>query len=289
MHHIVRSILVSLLKFPPTYVVGMVMLRFLRFLRNKTYKNKEEFVTIKNFMGSLKMTVNKNSTMGGAMYWFGIHHVSELLYLSKILKPDMTFIDVGANQGEFSIYAASKLTKGRVMSFEPTEWQLNLLKKNKKSNNFEAIEIYEYGLFNENKKLEVFTSSDIKKHKGHNEGLSSVYKSESRDVSEGIIELKIFDEQHFENLKRFDILKMDIEGAELPALKGMIKSITKFKPIVIIEMGEEAFNHAGYSLTDIDSFFTQLNYSPYKFYRGRLIPIESYSYEGSDNLAFIAN
>lgn len=289
MHHLLRSVLYRLLKFPPTYLVGMVMLRLLRMLKNKTYKIKEEFVTINNFMGSLKMTVNKNSTMGGAIYWFGFHHTSELLYLSKTLKSDMTFVDVGANQGEFSLYAASLLKKGRVLSFEPTEWQLKLLKENKQLNNFDNIEIYEYGLLDKNKELEVFTSNDTRTHHGQHEGLSTVYKSDTRNVSEGIIQLKIFDEQHFETLNRFDVLKIDIEGAELPALRGMEKSIAKFKPVVIIEMGEETFKQAGYSIKDVDAFFTQFGYSPYKFYRGRLTPIESYSYEGSDNLAFIAN
>ncbi len=289
MHHLLRSVLYRLLKFPPTYLVGMVMLRLLRMLKNKTYKIKEEYVTIKNFMGSLKMTVNKNSTMGGAIYWYGFHHTSELLYLSKTLKSDMTFVDVGANQGEFSLYAASLLKKGRVLSFEPTEWQLKLLKENKQLNNFDNIEIYEYGLLDKNKELEVFTSNDTRTHHGQHEGLSTVYKSDTRNVSEGIIQLKIFDEQHFETLNRFDVLKIDIEGAELPALRGMEKSIAKFKPVVIIEMGEETFKQAGYSIKDVDGFFTQFGYSPYKFYRGRLTLIESYSYEGSDNLAFIAN
>lgn len=289
MHHLIRQFLFFLFKYKATYYIGMIFLRFLRILKNSTFKEKEEMVLVKNYMGNVKMMVNKNSSMGGAIFWFGFHHTREMLFLSKFLKSEMTFIDIGANQGEFALFAASVLKNGRVIAFEPTSWQLNLLKNNIALNQFKNVEICEYGLFNEEKQIEVFTSNDSVLHKGHHEGLSTIYRSDSRNISEGIIELKIFDEIHFDNLERFDVLKIDIEGAELPALKGMSKSLLKFKPLIIIEMSEANYNLAGYGINDVIEFLSQFGYQPYRFHRNEIRPLNSYSKSGSDNIVYIAS
>lgn len=288
MHHFSRSVLFFLLKYKFTYYLGMVLLRCLRFLKNRSKKTKEEMVLVKNYMGNIKMWVNKNSYMGGSIYWHGFHHTSEILFLAKYLKEDMTFVDVGANQGEFALFASSKLKHGRVLAFEPTPWQLNLLITNVELNKYKNTEIFEYGLFDVDKQIEIFTSNDVKTHFGRNEGLSSIYPNDSRNISEGVISLHVFDDLHFDTLKSFDVLKIDIEGAELPALKGMHKSLMKFKPLIIIEMSEKSFNQAGYSLNDIVEFLNQFGYRPFYLNRNEIKPLLEYTKDGPDNLIYIA-
>ncbi|MCC7453142.1 MAG: FkbM family methyltransferase, partial [Crocinitomix sp.] len=225
--------------------------------------------------------------MGGTIFWFGFHHLREMLILSKFLKSEMTFIDIGASQGKFALFAASVLKKVRVIAFEQTSGQLNLLKNIIALNQFKNVEVCEYDLFKEEKQIEVFTSNDSALHKGHHEGLSTIYPSNARNISEGIIEFKIFDDIHFDKLERFDVLKIDIEGAELPALKRMSKSLLKFKPFIIIEMSETNYKLAGYGINDAIEFFSQFGYKSYRFHLNERRPLNSYSKSGSDNIVYI--
>lgn len=284
---VLRSLLFYLITFQPTYLLGMVIVRFTRKTREKR-SDKKEHVVISNFMGNIKMYLDKNSYMGGAIYRCGFHHINELLFLKSYLTPEMTFVDIGANQGEFSMFACSKLTIGKVIAFEPTIYQLGLLKKNVSLNEFKNIEVNEYGLLDKNDTLDIYTSYDVEIHGGTHEGLSTLYKSEERNKIECTIDLKVFDKEYFHKLERLDVVKIDIEGAELFALRGMEKSLEKFRPRLIIEMNEATFQSAGYKLMDVIDFLDKFNYVPFKIYRGKLIQINSNKFESLSNVVFIS-
>lgn len=283
---IFRFILYPLISFRPTYLVGMVLVRLSRKIKARTFKPTKELVTISNFMYNIKMRVDKYSYMGGAIYWCGFHHINELLFLRTFLKSDMTFVDVGANQGEFTLYACSKLTKGKVLAFEPTSYQLGLLRTNIELNHFNNVEVNNYGLYQEEAKLEVYTSYDTSIHSGTNEGLSSLYKSETRQEIEEVIDLKVFDTEYYEKLSRVDVVKIDVEGAELFVLKGMINSLKKFKPLLLIEMNKKTFQDAGYTMGDVVHFLEDLNYKPYKLFRGNIYQISSNELVDFSNIVF---
>jgi FkbM family methyltransferase len=250
----------------------MLVIRVARIIRqlsfNKDYKH--DYRTIK-FMGSILMEVNKHSYMGGSIFWTGFHHVNEALFLKSFLKSNMTFVDIGANQGEFSLIAASILKTGQVISFEPVTYQRTLLDKNKMLNNFSNLEIHPFGLSNKESKMPIYTSNDTSLHQGIHEGLSTLYANGDRNQIQEVIDLKVFDEIFFTELKRIDFIKIDIEGAELYALQGMKNSIKKFHPLILIEINEDTFNAAGYGTVEIIDFFKSLNYQFYEIKKGKLI------------------
>ena len=281
-----RLVLYPLITFRPSYLLGMVLVRLTRKIKKMTVKSEKELVTISNFMHVIKMRVDKNSYMGGGIYWCGFHHINELLFLKSYLTPNMTFVDVGANQGEFALYACSKLTAGKVLAFEPTSYQLSLLKTNIDLNKFTNIEVNDYGLFNKNAELEVFTSYDTSVHSGTNEGLSSLYKSEARQEVEEMIELKVFDNEYFDKLNRLDVVKIDVEGAELFVLQGMLRSLEKFKPLLLIEMNKKTFEDAGYTMEDVIQFLEALNYEPYRLFRGQIFKMSSKELVDFSNVVF---
>lgn len=252
------------------------------------HPGEKEELTIVKFTGNLKMKVDIHSYMGGSIYWAGLHHLNEILYLKRRLTPDMTFIDVGANQGEFSVYAASRLTKGRVLAFEPVSKIRNLLRENQRINNLQNLEIFDFGLSDHEGSLPIYTTADTIHHHGYNEGLSTLYKTDERNVFEEQVSLKVFDDMFYDKLQRIDFAKIDVEGAELYVLKGMRKSLIKFKPELLIEINEGAFNAAGYSTSDLISFLKDLNYNCYGLKRGKLTSMEHNDFDRWGNYIFRA-
>jgi FkbM family methyltransferase len=268
---IIRKLSFLFLSYPLTYYPGMVIIKVGRFFRKITFNNQESprFHAIKMF-NSININVDRFSYMGGSIFWTGFHHVNEALFLKKYLKSNMTFVDIGANQGEFSLIAASILKAGRVISFEPVTYQRTLLDKNKMLNNFSNLEIHPFGLSNKESKMPIYTSNDTSLHHGIHEGLSTLYSSGNRTQLQEIIELKVFDDLFYSKMNRLDFIKIDIEGAELFALQGMKKSLTKYQPLILIEINEDTFNSAGYTTDELISFFDELNYKFYKIDKGRL-------------------
>jgi len=77
---------------------------------------------------------------------------------------------------------------------------------------------------------------------------------------------------------------MDIEGAELPALRGAAAVLRRDRPILIVEVQEEAARAAGYTTADLFAYLTQLGYrfdtigvdgSVRPLDQGRLKPIQN--------------
>lgn len=254
-----------------TYFLGMTLVRLSRKLRKyKIFQNNVDFQIAKKCLGNLTLELRPKTYMGGSLFWTGYHHISEMIYLKSNLKPHMNFVDIGANQGEFSLFASSVLNTGVVYSFEPVSNQFNMLLKNIELNNIKNIETFKFGLSDHQGELPVYTSSkptDL----GNNEGLSSLYSSHERDIFEENIKLEVFDEYFKNDDLKIDFIKIDVEGAELFVLKGMYNNLKKYKPTILIELSEDNFNSAGYSTKDIIDFLSNLGYSPFKLFRGKTI------------------
>jgi FkbM family methyltransferase len=255
-----------------TYLIGMALIRVSRKCKSlftpKNYQEKNTVVS--NFAGKLKMNVDMNSYMGGSIFWCGFHHVSEILFLNQFLTSKSVFIDIGANQGEFSIFAASKVSEGKVISFEPVQKQYQRLTENSALNQFKTIETHYFGLSNANGELPIFTSPETQLHSGWHDGLSTLYASKDKQQFQQNVQLKVFDFEFENKLERIDLIKIDIEGAELFALKGMQQHLQKFKPAILIEMNDETFTSAGYSIREMDQFLRAFGYEPHLIHRGKL-------------------
>jgi len=56
-------------------------------------------------------------------------------------------------------------------------------------------------------------------------------------------------------LKRIDLVKIDVEGAELQVLRGMTESLAKRHPKIIIELVEENLKNLGASVKEVQELF----------------------------------
>lgn len=267
--HILRTINTKISTNPFIYFTIKPFVHIARALqkRNSGKFAQHSFEKIDNFMGNIQMEVDKGTYMGGSIYWCGFHHLSEMIFMKHFLKPEMTFVDIGGNQGEFSLIAAKKLTKGKVITFEPVSAYFQLLKQNMELNGFSNVELFQLGLSNQKGELPIYTSLATEIHRGSvHDGLSSLYKTEERGVLQEVIKLDVFD--NLLNLNRLDFIKIDVEGAELFALKGAEKHLRKFLPDILIEISENTYNAAGYSTKEMFEYLQSFGYEPYKIKRG---------------------
>ena len=114
-------------------------------------------------------------------------------------------IDIGANIGNHSLYLSKYFNS--VSGFEPQADLFTLLKLNTKYQ--ENIKIFNYGLSDKEEKIKIYYD-DLNRMGGS--FLKKNFKYE-------IVKTKMFD-KIFTRLS-FSFIKIDVEGYELKALKGM--------------------------------------------------------------------
>lgn len=210
--------------------------------------------------------VDISTYLGRLLYWRGAHEWGPIMALRKIIKNGFICIDVGANQGEYTLWMAKLSgTNGRVISFEPLTKMFKQLSENIALNKSMANRIIpvQKGLSETESELPIYSVNADNKF-ADNEGMPSIFPTNSKNTFIENISLSTLDiELNKLNIQKVDFIKIDVEGAELPVLKGAINTLSKFKPILLIEFNESTFNAAGYSSNDIFNFLKQFGY---KFY-----------------------
>lgn len=150
-----------------------------------------------------------------------------LLEEIKNLNLKGTYIDIGANIGNHTIFFAKETKASKVVSFEINRVIYDKLKENCENNKSKKYEIYNIGLFSSRKFV---TLSDIDKN---NVGMTHII-----DNTKGNIMVDKLDD--IIN-KEYDIslIKIDVEGAEVDVMLGGIETIKNFKPIIIAELKDD--------------------------------------------------
>jgi FkbM family methyltransferase len=163
-----------------------------------------------------------------------VHEQSTTQLLRSILNPGDVFVDLGANIGYFTLLAASIVGRGgKVYSFEPEPRNFSLLSRNVSLNNYSHCP-YDTGHHTMNQ------SNGITDY----ESYVDYDKSAIRKVPIDTISLDEFLDK--EKQQQVALVKVDVEGAEGFALKGMrntiqnnedIRIIMEFFPLFIEKMG----------------------------------------------------
>jgi FkbM family methyltransferase len=139
----------------------------------------------------------------------------------KHLPHQRTFVDVGANVGIWSLPMTNHFKK--IVSYEPSRQNIECIKKNIPT----GIELREKAVADFN--------GEAKFHQaGKNCGDGKLCR-EGVGASYTVPVVKLDDE----NLNDVDMIKIDTQGWELDALKGMHNIITTQKPWVIFEINED--------------------------------------------------
>jgi FkbM family methyltransferase len=164
-------------------------------------------------------------------------------------------VDVGAAGGYFSLIASKRAAF--VIAFEPIPEQRILLKRNLEANKAENCKVFEYALMEKN-------SSTILTKPGVKSRISLSQRIPNEDGGDLLVECRPFDELKRTHLfPKIDVVKIDIEGAEYHALKGMYKTLIEDSPKLLIELHPGLFSAFGFKSIEIFQFLESLKYRIY--------------------------
>lgn len=212
----------------------------------------DEVVWIDDFDGDLRFQCRLGEHMGNQIYWRGTYSWSQLRVLDTILTSEMTFVDVGANHGEFTVFAAKRLTSGHVYAFEPMTEMFGRLDRNVQANHFANVTTVPLGVWDEATTHTIYTSPDAFDDGMVNEGLGTLFPHAARtEPVETITTTTLDDFVDANDIARVDVVKIDIEGAELRALRGAERTLAHHRPVVVVEADRGLAAAAGAELEDL--------------------------------------
>lgn len=175
----------------------------------------------------------------------------EIELLKKHIKPGDTVLDIGANIGFYATILSDIVgEKGKIHCFEPDTTNFNHLKKT--TDSYKNIIINNKAVGPKTEKLKIYTSKEL--NVDHR-----TYKPEEYDQE---IEIDAVSIDDYLKDAKVDFIKMDIQGFEMEAMKGM-KATLKNNPKVkmISEFWPYGLKKAGSSLRDYFVLLKELNFN----------------------------
>lgn len=154
-----------------------------------------------------------------------------------------TVLDIGSNIGNHSLFLKKEIGCGKIYAFEPVKATFEVLKKNMEINCIYDCKLFNMGCGSEDNFRAKLRSFDCK-----NSGGATLITDNSGDIEMVTIDsLNIQDEVAF--------VKIDTEGFEKEVINGAIKTISRDKPFLMVEIAKKNF----------DELISQLSSMGYKY------------------------
>ncbi len=227
---------------------------FFRLIRK--FLNNDLIIKIYNF--KVYGSINKNSTSHFLLKKCEFGDYNEFNTIEKISKKNKIFlVDCGCNYGFYSFFTASLSERNFVVSIEASPKTSDDFLKNLNLNNFKNILFMNKAVSNEDNK-------DLHFNESLNDWESSL--THSNFNLKKITEIKSTKIDTI--LKSFDLkdaslfIKLDIEGHEMSAIEGGLKTIKEFSPIIIIEFSKFIFDNKA-NIDYLKDFLAKHDYKIY--------------------------
>lgn len=187
--------------------------------------------------------------------YMGAFEPTETALVREQLRPGMTFLDVGANVGYFSLLAASRVgPRGRVVAIEPSAHAFSRLNATVEANHIEQVEAFQMGLSDAAGKLPLYVQDD-------EDGFHSPTMAEGggRPVMVPVGELGIFLDEH--RIESVDLMKMDVEGHEAHVLRGGREALAAGRVrSILCEFNGHWLERQGSSAEELYRLFAELGF-----------------------------
>ena len=159
---------------------------------------------------------------------------TKLCYLfQSLIQENFRILDVGANIGLTTLIFAE--LSEHVDSFEPSPSTFEILQTNISKSGYSNIDLHNFGLGSSAEKLSLTLNPNDR---------SGAFVSNKTQASFGHIvehiELKTGDQHVCDNPVSF--IKIDVEGFEMEVLKGLLQTIERNRPIVVLELNHWCLN-----------------------------------------------
>jgi len=237
MKHLLFKVIVSLWRlYPFKKGLSKLILRS-NYLKNKLYKDLRFVgnfgVELKD--GDFEMYNPGYTTIENELFWNGIEGWEKVsIDIWQTLSKDARLIlDIGANTGVYSLIAATINPDATIIAFEPVQRTSELFKKNLALNSNFQIELVNKAISNKNGEALFYDVDTISQYS------ASLNEKMLEDLENRVsytVEVICIDNLDLLIGNKVDLIKLDVEMHEPEAIEGMLNTIKRDKPSILVEI-----------------------------------------------------
>jgi FkbM family methyltransferase len=247
-------------------------------LRSRFHPTDEE-ITVR-LLNRHEMIINPADGVSYEIFMRGCYEENTVAAMRSMLHSGMTFFDIGTHFGQYTLMAAAEVgPTGAVHSFEPGPIQFGFLSRNVALNHCKNVSLNNVALSDQEGEMDFVVPS-----------LGSLGQSHLATAGETghkaqVITLDGYCEKN--GIKKIDVMKVDVEGAEMQVFRGANNVLRDFPPAAIFYETIEILNkNFGYTCDEMHSLFESCGYSINVVRDKEIVPISKQ--ERNDFSDFIA-
>jgi FkbM family methyltransferase len=206
-------------------------------LKNFTKETVIDF----DFVGAkFKIILNpKNGTVDNEIFLQGVYEPSFLKVVKENLKAGDTYIDIGANIGQHSLFASRIVGEsGKVIAFEPVYKIYSQFQRSVQLNSIQNIKIHNLACGEKEREMFIYmTESNMG-------GSSLVFGSENREKEKIHV---VTADSILKPEPTVNFIKIDVEGYEYEAMLGLIETLETHHPKIMLEYSYGGYRETGLS------------------------------------------
>ena len=171
----------------------------------------------------MKIDCDLNDYIPNRIFHFGHWEPDVGSQIRRILKDGDVFVDVGANVGYDSLLASGIVGRvGSVIAIEASPRNFEILSNNVRLNGLDNVRLVNMAVSDREGTIDLFGGP------AHNKGRSTLLPSRGLSVEARVRSAPLDKILSGDELARVRLIKMDIEGAELPVLENILSQIHKY-------------------------------------------------------------
>ena len=237
----------------PITIIRSIVSRISKFIKPQPFLLKQVNYRGKTFFVNAKEEVGKRLIIKEEFESY------EISCLEKLMRENDVCLDIGGNIGIYSVFMASKAHQGSVISFEPVPINRGILALNIILNGINNVEIKDYAINDHSGTIQFTVCEDA----AYSSIIATNRKKEACLLT---VPSRTLDDLFAVEGRKIDIIKIDVEGAELQVLKGgkQLLSDPLLRPrALLIELNHKNQSVYGYRPPDVIRFMKAVGYDVY--------------------------
>ncbi len=219
-----------------------------------------------------RMVVNLSDGQQRHIYYTGIYEHRFMRCLSRYLSAGQVFVDIGANVGAYTLFAAAQVgPAGQVYSIEPNPKAFARLRQNVELNAFDNCTLLEKAVSDRAGSSAMFSAFDdlaVSRLVGSGSGTPPPPEETV------MVALETLDACLGDRADAVQIVKADAEGAEMQILRGATATLAA-RPYLLLEVDDRLLKNLGSSQEEVLGFLRDLRYKSYEVNAsGKLTPFD---------------
>ena len=210
----------------------------------------------------IRWALDLNEGIDFAIYLLGAFERSTVNTLKRLVKEGDVVFDIGANIGAHTLFLAQSVgDTGHVFAFEPSDYAFVKLKSNlalnpQLSRRVTATQVMLTASMNQPLREEIYASWPLESqgelHPKHLGRRTSTRNALAETLAAYTAQ---------QDIQRVDVIKIDVDGNELPVLSGGVEALTRFKPTILMEISPYVHDEENNSFEALIDLLRDCEYS----------------------------